>query len=139
MVFLSGPTNLGPGKTDFMCDYKADDVQELAAASGGGILSDTAEVDNAEMEKLVLGSIAHRRASRSFYEEAAVAAASQNVCVDMFILCSGAVGLSFMQPLFNSTGGVCYCYPDLRRANLAEVDFKAADLGFYNLNVYLLY
>jgi hypothetical protein len=59
-------------------------------------------------------------ASRAFYEQAAVAAASMGVMVDVFAAARGFVGLQTLEPLVNSTGGALYLYPSAEEATLPQ-------------------
>lgn len=58
--------------------------------------------------------------SRSFYEQAAVAAASMGVVVDVFAAARGYIGLQMLEPLVNSTGGALYLYPSAEEATLPQ-------------------
>ena len=59
--------------------------------------------------------------SREFYEEAAAAAASLAVCIDLYVASPAAVGLRCLQPLAVSSGGVAYLYPSLEESALPQV------------------
>jgi hypothetical protein len=58
--------------------------------------------------------------SRSFYEQAAVAAASMGVVVDVYAAARGYIGLQTLEPLVNSTGGALYLYPSAEEATLPQ-------------------
>ena len=59
--------------------------------------------------------------SREFYEEAAAAAASLAICIDLYIVSPAAVGLRCLEPLAISSGGAVYLYPSLDEAALPQV------------------
>ena len=59
--------------------------------------------------------------SREFYEEAAAAAASLAVCIDLYVASPAAVGLRCLEPLAVSSGGVVYLYPSLEESALPQV------------------
>jgi hypothetical protein len=59
--------------------------------------------------------------SREFYEEAAAAAASLAVCIDLYVASPSAVGLRCLEPLAVSSGGVAYLYPSLEESALPQV------------------
>lgn len=58
--------------------------------------------------------------SKAFYEQAAVAAASMGIVVDVFAAARGYVGLQTLEPLVNSTGGALYLYPSAEEATLPQ-------------------
>lgn len=62
----------------------------------------------------------HEPSARAFYEQAAVAAASMGVVVDVFAAARGFVGLTTLEPLANSTGGVLHLYPSAEEATLPQ-------------------
>lgn len=58
--------------------------------------------------------------SKAFYDQAAVAAASMGVVVDVYAAARGYVGLQTLEPLVNSTGGALYLYPSAEEATLPQ-------------------
>lgn len=58
--------------------------------------------------------------SKAFYEQAAVAAASMGIVVDVYAAARGYVGLQTLEPLVNSTGGALYLYPSAEEATLPQ-------------------
>ena len=59
--------------------------------------------------------------AREFYEEAAAAAASLAICIDLYVVSPTAVGLRCLEPLAVSSGGAVYLYPSLEEAALPQV------------------
>eukprot|EP00878_Enallax_costatus_P044208 GHUV01052560.1.p2 GENE.GHUV01052560.1~~GHUV01052560.1.p2 ORF type:complete len:101 (-),score=34.94 GHUV01052560.1:237-539(-) len=64
--------------------------------------------------------------SKAFYEQAAVAAASMGVVVDVYAAARGFVGLQTLEPLVNSTGGALYLYPSAEEATLPQDLYRCA-------------
>jgi hypothetical protein len=64
--------------------------------------------------------------SKSFYEQAAVAAASMGIVVDVYAAAKGYVGLQTLEPLVNSTGGALYLYPSAQEATLPQDLYRCA-------------
>jgi hypothetical protein len=58
--------------------------------------------------------------SKAFYDQAAVAAASMGIVVDVYAAARGYVGLQTLEPLVNSTGGALYLYPSAEEATLPQ-------------------
>ena len=58
--------------------------------------------------------------AKAFYEQAAVAAASMGIVVDVYAAARGYVGLQTLEPLVNSTGGALYLYPSAEEATLPQ-------------------
>ncbi|KAG2486738.1 hypothetical protein HYH03_014664 [Edaphochlamys debaryana] len=58
--------------------------------------------------------------SVEFYEQAAAACASLGVCVDLFAVSQGALGLRFLDPLCSSTGGAVYLYPSVDESAMPQ-------------------
>jgi len=75
-------------------------------------------------------------ASAPFTEQAAVAAASMGVVVDVFAAARGFVGLQTLEPLVNSTGGALSCTPLLRRPPCLRTCTGGAD---YCMSYCMLY
>jgi hypothetical protein len=67
--------------------------------------------------------------SRAFYEQAAVAAASMGVVVDVYAAARGYIGLQTLEPLVNSTGGALYLYPSAEEATLPQDLSRCAGLN----------
>jgi hypothetical protein len=67
--------------------------------------------------------------SKAFYEQAAVAAASMGIVVDVYAAARGFVGLQTLEPLINSTGGALHLYPSAEEATLPQ------DLYRYNNSI----
>lgn len=59
-------------------------------------------------------------AARHFYEGAATAAAALGVSIDLYAASEEGVGLTYLEPLSSTTGGVTYLYPALAEANLPQ-------------------
>lgn len=59
--------------------------------------------------------------ARGFYEEAAAAAATLRVCVDIFAVSAGYCGLDVVEPLAGSSGGCMFLYPSPEKAGLPQV------------------
>ena len=59
--------------------------------------------------------------AKRFYEEAAVAAASLGVSVDVYVASSESCGLDLIEPLAGSSGGALLFYPTLEQAALPQV------------------
>lgn len=64
--------------------------------------------------------------SKTFFEQAAVAAASMGVVVDVYAAARGFVGLQTLEPLVNSTGGALYLYPSAEEATLPQDLYRCA-------------
>lgn len=64
--------------------------------------------------------------SKAFYEQAAVAAASMGIVVDVYAAARGYVGLQTLEPLVNSTGGALYLYPSAEEATLPQDLYRCA-------------
>jgi hypothetical protein len=62
------------------------------------------------------------KAARSFYEEAAAAAAALGVAVDLFAASSDGCGLDLLEPLAGRSGGIMYLYQHLEAAALPQVE-----------------
>jgi hypothetical protein len=58
--------------------------------------------------------------AKAFYEQAAVAAASMGVVVDVFAAARGYVGLQTLEPLVINTGGALHLYPSAEEATLPQ-------------------
>lgn len=122
LVLLSGPPDLGAGRLprarlpstagagptpdQRMQAPTANGASAGAAAVGGG-------VDHQEVHTAL-------SAARQFYEQAAVAAASLGVCVDIFVAGVRHAGLAQLEPLANSTGGALFLYPSLEEAAMPQ-------------------
>lgn len=59
--------------------------------------------------------------AREFYEEAAAAAAAMAVCIDLYVVSEAGCGLSAIEPLTVSTGGLLFLYPTPQQAALPQV------------------
>ena len=59
--------------------------------------------------------------ARDFYEEAAAAAASLAVCIDVFAVSAEGCGLAAIEPLAAATGGAMFLYPCVEDAALPQV------------------
>ena len=70
---------------------------------------------------LVMAQVIIDGDSREFYEEAAAAAASLAVCIDLYVASPAAAGLRCLEPLAVSSGGVAYLYPSLVESALPQV------------------
>lgn len=58
---------------------------------------------------------------KSFYEEAATAAAALGVCVDVYAVAPGPVGLFCIEALATGSGGATYLYNSYEEAALPQV------------------
>ncbi|KAF6265854.1 hypothetical protein COO60DRAFT_1697553 [Scenedesmus sp. NREL 46B-D3] len=117
VLFLSGPPDTGYGKT-------------VAATAAGGrppgssVADATISPASGDLGRQMAGLQLHFPSqdpkSRSFYEQAAVAAASMGVVVDVYAAARGYIGLQTLEPLVNSTGGALYLYPSAEEATLPQ-------------------
>ncbi|WIA11779.1 hypothetical protein OEZ85_011873 [Tetradesmus obliquus] len=117
VLFLSGPPDTAYGKT----------VAATAAGNrppGAGAADATISPGSGDLTRQMAGMQLHYPLqdpkSRSFYEQAAVAAASMGVVVDVFAAARGYIGLQTLEPLVNSTGGALYLYPSAEEATLPQ-------------------
>ena len=58
--------------------------------------------------------------AKAFYEQAAVAAASLSVNIDLYAAANGFIGLQTLEALPNGTGGAMYLYPSVEEATLPQ-------------------
>ena len=56
-----------------------------------------------------------------FYEQAAAAAASLGVCMDIFAACPHSLDLQQLAPVATNSGGSIYLYPVLEDAAMPQV------------------
>ncbi|GAX84626.1 hypothetical protein CEUSTIGMA_g12047.t1 [Chlamydomonas eustigma] len=145
MLFLSGPPDLGPGRVlDPALTHsgklvsgaegqvitlgveQAGHVQEqkqpcspqpkeLTPHSKKGEHSTKQQAQNKDQALTTLTT-----QSKVFYEGAAVAAASLGVCMDVFAVNPGMVGLSVLEPLCHKTGGGMYLYASAEESALPQ-------------------
>ena len=60
-----------------------------------------------------------------FYEQAAAAAASLGVCMDIFAACPHRLDLQQLAPVATNSGGSIYLYPVLEDAAMPQVTCKS--------------
>jgi 3-deoxy-D-manno-octulosonic acid (KDO) 8-phosphate synthase len=60
-------------------------------------------------------------ASKDYYEQLALVAAMLGVCIDLYAVGPAFVGVEFLGPLCQKTGGSCNFYPILEEAALPQV------------------
>lgn len=119
LIFLCGPPNLGRGAvlSDNPSDQRGDgDRPPLEPAMGNldpfshpASTTTQLEVDPGALE---------------FYEEAAAAAASLAVCIDLFVVSGEGCGLTALEPLVAATGGTLFLYPAADQAALPQDIYK---------------
>ena len=61
------------------------------------------------------------KSAKAFYEEAAIAAASLGVCVEVYVASPSSCSLELMEPLASNSGGILHLYPTLEQAALPQV------------------
>eukprot|EP00879_Flechtneria_rotunda_P001812 GHRR01001976.1.p1 GENE.GHRR01001976.1~~GHRR01001976.1.p1 ORF type:complete len:996 (+),score=422.55 GHRR01001976.1:2722-5709(+) len=117
LVFLSGPPDIGYGRTVALATAAAGSSR---AAAGARTVGPNAGVAGRQVPDLQLHYPVQDPKSKSFYEQAALAAASMGVVVDVYAAARGYVGLQTLEPLVNSTGGALYLYPSMVEATLPQ-------------------
>ncbi|KAG1661578.1 hypothetical protein FOA52_009578 [Chlamydomonas sp. UWO 241] len=124
MLFLSGPADLGPGRVvkppKRATPASAGTVSVEGAAAVAQKLRELDLEEQAEQARAFLGGSAYARDTLSFYEGAAVAAASLGACVDVFAVSPGLVGLPTLEAVCNSTGGAMFLYPSADESALPQ-------------------
>lgn len=131
LIFLSGPPDLGAGKTVLVKmqdpDYYYDDHNYnqqgyLSWGDPGVTLKDPK--------------------ARAFYEQAAVAAASLGVTIDLYATAgsggNGYLGLNVMEPLCNSSGGSMYLYPSVEESTLPQDIYRCQAVLISMLMIYTM-
>eukprot|EP00195_Chlamydomonas_chlamydogama_P017072 CAMPEP_0202896248 /NCGR_PEP_ID=MMETSP1392-20130828/5266_1 /ASSEMBLY_ACC=CAM_ASM_000868 /TAXON_ID=225041 /ORGANISM="Chlamydomonas chlamydogama, Strain SAG 11-48b" /LENGTH=777 /DNA_ID=CAMNT_0049581523 /DNA_START=303 /DNA_END=2636 /DNA_ORIENTATION=+ len=129
LTFLSGLPDLGPGRlinprkrrTAASLATQVVRMPENMQGSNGSVDAGSAA---AQLRNLELQAESWQEdvspQTRQFYEQASVAAASLGVCVDMFAISAGAVGLPVMEPVCNASGGAIYLYTSVDESALPQ-------------------
>lgn len=119
MVVLAGAPDLGSGKLKSRARPRRQPPPAATSTSAAATNSDGEDQSAAgtapeDEDNMYVEDVAP--STKAFYEQAAVAAASMNICVDMYIMSATGIGLRVLETLPNSTGGAVYLYPDLEGA-----------------------
>ncbi|GIL48469.1 hypothetical protein Vafri_4983 [Volvox africanus] len=119
LLFLAGVPDFGVGRLINPRRRRAAAMAAAAAAmaAGNGVGSGDAPVPSPGSEPWLDDVPA---SSVEFYEQVAAACASLGVCVDLFSVSSGALGLRYLAPLCSSTGGGIYLYPSVDESAMPQ-------------------
>lgn len=135
LAFLAGPPNAGRGRV-FHRQPQNRDTGQAAGPTASSIIMDPmmsdlnpytfsmpaipqpsrlADAEDEGPQPIVIDPEA-----REFYEEAAAAAASLAVCIDVFAVAEEGCGLAAIEPLAAATGGGMFLYPSPEDAALPQ-------------------